>query len=66
MICSQRASTLFALNILQYVQDVMGRRGRLQRHFGSDKSVWRDGDWNGFVRIAVVDGRRGFAMVDRI
>ena len=28
-------------------------RGHLQRHFGSDQSVWRDGDWNGFVRIAL-------------
>ena len=28
-------------------------RGQLQRHFGSDQSVWRDGDWNGFVRIAL-------------
>ena len=28
-------------------------RGRLQRHFGSDQSVWCDGDWNGFVRIAL-------------
>ena len=27
--------------------------GQLQRHFGSDQSVWRDGDWNGFVRIAL-------------
>ena len=24
-----------------------------RRHFGSDQSVWRDGDWNGFVRIAL-------------
>ena len=23
------------------------------RRFGSDQSVWRDGDWNGFVRIAL-------------
>ena len=28
-------------------------RGQLQRHFGNDQSVWRDGDWNGFVRIAL-------------
>ena len=28
-------------------------RGQFQRHFGSDQSVWRDGDWNGFVRIAL-------------
>ena len=27
--------------------------GQFQRHFGSDQSVWRDGDWNGFVRIAL-------------
>ena len=26
--------------------------GQLQRHFGSDQSVWHDGDWNGFVRVA--------------
>ena len=32
-----------------------GGRGtrQFQRHFGSDQSVWRDGDWNGFVRIAL-------------
>ena len=23
-----------------------------QRCFGNDQSVWRDGDWNGFVRVA--------------
>ena len=28
-------------------------RGQLKRHFGSDQSVWRDDDWNGFVRIAL-------------
>ena len=27
--------------------------GQFQRHFGSDQSVWRDGDRNGFVRIAL-------------
>ena len=27
--------------------------GQLQRHFGSDQSVWRGGDWNGFVRIVL-------------
>ena len=27
--------------------------GQFQRHFGSDLSVWRDGDRNGFVRIAL-------------
>ena len=27
--------------------------GPFQRHFGSDQSVWRDGDWNDFVRIAL-------------
>ena len=27
--------------------------GQSKRYFGSDQSVWRDGDWNGFVRIAV-------------
>ena len=26
--------------------------GQLKRHFGSDQSVWRDGDRNGFVRVA--------------
>ena len=30
-----------------------GLEGQLKRHFGSDQSVWRDGDWNGFVRIAL-------------
>ena len=29
------------------------RAACLYRHFGSDQSVWRDGDWNGFVRIAL-------------
>ena len=24
--------------------------GQLQRHFGSDRPVWRDGDWNGRIR----------------
>ena len=24
--------------------------GQLQRHFGGDQSVWRDGDWNGRIR----------------
>ena len=38
-------------DILQYVSDF--ERGQLKRHFGSDQSVWRDGDWNGFVRIAL-------------
>ena len=38
-------------DILQYVSDF--ERGQLQWRFGSDQSVWRDGDWNGFVRIAV-------------
>ena len=38
-------------DILQYVSDF--ERGQLQRHFGSDQSVWRDGDGNGFVRIAL-------------
>ena len=38
-------------NILQYVSDF--ERGQFQRHFGSDQSVWCDGDWNGFVRIAL-------------
>ena len=28
-------------------------RGQLKRHFGSDRSVWRGGNWNGFVRIAL-------------
>ena len=28
---------------------------RGERHFGSDQSVWRDGDWNGFVRIALAE-----------
>ena len=28
-------------------------RGDCQRHFGSDRSVWRGGNWNGFVRIAL-------------
>ena len=28
-------------------------RCQFQRHFGSDQSVWRGGDWNGFVRIAL-------------
>ena len=27
--------------------------GRSQRHFGGNQAVRRDGDWNGFVRIAV-------------
>ena len=31
----------------------MTLKDRLKRHFGSDQSVWRDGDWNGFVRIAL-------------
>ena len=31
----------------------LGAKGQPQRHFGSDQSVWRDGDWNGFVRIAL-------------
>ena len=31
----------------------MDFKGMSQRHFGSDQSVWRDGDWNGFVRIAL-------------
>ncbi len=26
-----------------------------KRHFGSDQLVWRDGDWNGFVRIALAE-----------
>ena len=30
---------------------------QLQRQFGSDQSVWRGGDWNGFVRIAVAGFR---------
>ena len=38
-------------DILQYVLDI--ERGYFKRHFGSDQSVWRDGDWNGFVRTAV-------------
>ena len=38
-------------DILQYVSDFVG--GQLKRHFGSDQSVWRGGDWSGFVRIAV-------------
>ena len=38
-------------DILQSVSDF--ERGQLQWHFGSDQSVWRDGDWNGFVRIAL-------------
>ena len=29
------------------------RRGQFQLHFGNNQSVWRDGDWNGFVRIAL-------------
>ena len=29
------------------------REGQPQRHFDSDQSVWRDDDWNGFVRISV-------------
>ena len=28
-------------------------KGQFKRRFGSDQSVWRDGDWNGFVRIAL-------------
>ena len=32
---------------------ILSREGQLQRHFGSDQSVWRDGDWHGFVRIAL-------------
>ena len=28
-------------------------REQLKRHFGSDQSVWRDGDWNGFVRVVL-------------
>ena len=31
----------------------MPEEEHFKRHFGSDQSVWRDGDWNGFVRIAV-------------
>ena len=38
-------------DILQYVSGF--ERRELKRHFGSDQSVWRDGDWNGFVRIAL-------------
>ena len=32
-------------------------RGQLKWHFGSDQSVWRDGDWNGFA--IVVCGAKG-------
>ena len=38
-------------DILQYVLDF--EREQLKRHFGSDYSAWRGGDWNGFVRIAL-------------
>ena len=31
----------------------MPEEEHFKRHFGSDQSVWRDGDWNGFVRIAL-------------
>lgn len=31
----------------------LGLEERLKRHFGGDQSVWCDGDWNSFVRIAV-------------
>ena len=37
----------------EFPQRLIIGRGQLQRHFGSDQSVWRDGDWNGFVRIAL-------------
>ena len=46
---------------------------RLQRYFGSDQSVWRDGDWNGFVGIALagllaslVEALRGAGTTDRV
>ena len=31
----------------------MSEEEHFKWHFGSDQSVWRDGDWNGFVRIAL-------------
>lgn len=31
----------------------LGLEERLKRHFGGDQSVWCDGDWDGFVRIAL-------------
>ena len=48
-------------DILQYVSDF--ERGRFRRHFGSDQSVWRDGDWNGFVRIALAELRAPLMVI---
>ena len=45
------ASPLFMVNMCSRFLGLA--KGQRQRHFGSDQSVWREGDWSGFVRIAV-------------
>ena len=50
----KRVANLRGSEITDRVIAALGlERGEFQRHFGSDQSVCRDGDWNGFVRIAL-------------